>query len=236
MNIVDRAGWGAAPPKFRPSFVAPNRRKFFVVHHSGAASSQTARDIQHWCMVGRGFADIDYNFLVDQAGKIYEGRGWDVIGSHCTGYNTTGAGVCIIGNDVASDAAKRSVRWLYDAYVRRAGHHLELRGHRQLATTGTTCPGDHVYAWVHAGLQVATPVPVQDAGRATATSGPGQRVLRFGMRGADVAFLQRWLGLADDGSFGPKTEAAVKRYQAMKGMTADGVAGPKTWAAMRVKR
>lgn len=234
MNIVDRSTWGAVAPKFKPTFVAPARRKFFVVHHSGAPSSQSAKDIQHWCMVGRGFADIDYNFLVDQAGKIYEGRGWDVIGAHCVGYNLTGAGVCIIGNDQASDAAKASVRWLYDAYVRRCGHHLELRGHRQLATTGTTCPGDHVYAWVQGGLQVATPISPADAGRATA--GPGQRVLRFGSKGADVAFLQRWLGLSDDGSFGPKTEAAVKRYQAMKGLTADGVVGPKTWAAMRVKR
>jgi hypothetical protein len=236
MNIVDRAGWGAAAPKFRPSFVAPSRRKYFVVHHSGAPSSQSAREIQHWCMAGRGFADIDYNFLVDQSGKIYEGRGWDVIGAHTVGYNLTGAGVCIIGNDQASDAAKRSVRWLYDAYVRRCGHHLELRGHRQLATTGTTCPGAHVFAWVQGGLQVADLVPQADAGRVTSTAGPGQRVLRFGSKGADVAFLQRWLGLSDDGSFGPKTEAAVKRYQRDHKLVADGVVGPKTWAAMRVKR
>lgn len=235
MNIVDRAGWGAVAPKFRPSYVAPSRRKFFVVHHSGAASSQTARDIQHWCMVGRGFADIDYNFLVDQAGKIYEGRGWDVIGSHTAGYNTTGAGVCIIGNDVASEAARVSVRWLYDAYVRRAGHHLELRGHRQLATTGTTCPGDHVFAWVQGGLQVPKPVADSSAGRKTVTAGPGSRVIRFGSKGADVGFLQRCLHISDDGSFGPKTEAAVKRFQRDHKLTVDGVVGPKTWAALRVK-
>lgn len=236
MLIVDRSTWGAVPPKFRPSFVAPSRRKFFVVHHSGAPSSQTAKDIQHWCMVGRGFADIDYNFLVDQSGKIYEGRGWDVIGAHTAGYNTSGAGVCIIGNDQASEAARISVRWLYDAYVRRAGHHLELRGHRQLATTGTVCPGDKVYAWVKGGLQVAKPVAASSAGRKTVTAGPGERTLSFGSKGADVGFLQRWLGVPDDGSFGPRTEAAVKAYQRMKKLTADGVVGPKTWAAMRVKR
>lgn len=236
MLIVDRSTWGAVPPKFRPTFVAPARRKYFVVHHSGAPSSQTARDIQHWCMVGRGFADIDYNFLVDQSGKIYEGRGWDVVGAHTVGYNLTGAGVCIIGNDQASVDARRSVRWLYDSYVRRCGHTLAVRGHRQLATTGTTCPGDHVYAWVHAGLQVAATVPPSDAGRKSATAGPGERVLSFGSKGADVGFLQRWLGVPDDDSFGPKTEAAVKRYQEMKKLTADGVVGPKTWAAMRVKR
>lgn len=234
MNIVSRSGWGAAPPKFRPSYVAPSRRKFFVVHHSGAPSSQSARDIQHWCMVGRGFADIDYNFLVDQTGKVYEGRGWDVIGAHTVGYNLTGAGVCIIGNDHASDATKRSVRWLYDQYARRAGHSLAIRGHRQLATTGTSCPGDHVYAWVHAGMPVATPA-TDRPGPPAVMRGPGARVLRFGSKGTDVSFLQRFLGVADDGSFGPKTEAAVKRYQAMKKLTADGVVGPKTWHAMRVR-
>ena len=38
--------------------------------------------------------------------------------------------------------------------------------------------------------------------------------------------------LAVDGKFGPKTEAAVKSFQAASVLTVDGLVGPKTWAAL----
>jgi peptidoglycan hydrolase-like protein with peptidoglycan-binding domain len=38
--------------------------------------------------------------------------------------------------------------------------------------------------------------------------------------------------LSVDGLFGPKTNAAVRRFQRSKKMLVDGVVGPKTWAAL----
>jgi peptidoglycan hydrolase-like protein with peptidoglycan-binding domain len=63
----------------------------------------------------------------------------------------------------------------------------------------------------------------------------GSRTLTKGMTGADIAYLQRWLGVDDDGVFGPATEAKVKAYQRMRGITADGIVGPATWHEMGVK-
>lgn len=68
----------------------------------------------------------------------------------------------------------------------------------------------------------------------TGKSKIGTRTLKLGMKGLDVAFLQRWLGIDDDGIFGPATEIKVKSYQRMRGITADGVVGPATFKQMGV--
>ncbi len=58
-------------------------------------------------------------------------------------------------------------------------------------------------------------------------------VLRYGSIGDAVQTLQRRLdGLAVDGSFGPKTLAAVKQFQSTHGLAVDGIVGPQTWAAL----
>ena len=45
-----------------------------------------------------GWNDIAYSFLVCEDGRVYEGRGWNVRGSHTLGYNEIAIGVCIIGD------------------------------------------------------------------------------------------------------------------------------------------
>ena len=48
-------------------------------------------------------------------------------------------------------------------------------------------------------------------------------------QGESVKALQRLLGVADDGIFGVKTEAAVIAFQTGKGLAGDGLVGPLTW-------
>jgi len=48
----------------------------------------------------------------------------------------------------------------------------------------------------------------------------------------DIRALQRKVGVAADGVFGPATEHALKRWQRRHGLVADGIAGPQTRAAM----
>jgi hypothetical protein len=64
----------------------------------------------------------------------------------------------------------------------------------------------------------------------------GARVIKPGMKGWDVAVLQYLLArhallrAKPDGQFGPKTEAAVLRFQRARGLVPDGVVGPATAA------
>ena len=54
------------------------------------------------------------------------------------------------------------------------------------------------------------------------------KVLRKGMTGEDVRYLQYTLGITADGSFGPATETAVKNKQRATGLVVDGSVGPAT--------
>lgn len=58
------------------------------------------------------------------------------------------------------------------------------------------------------------------------------KVLKIGSKGGDVKILQEYLSLPVDGSFGPKTESAVKCYQSSHGMKADGIVGKTTWMSL----
>ena len=55
-------------------------------------------------------------------------------------------------------------------------------------------------------------------------------VLKRGDNNENVKKLQEKLHLDPVGNFGPKTEEAVKLWQAAHGLTADGIVGDKTWA------
>lgn len=68
---------------------------------------------------------------------------------------------------------------------------------------------------------------------ASSTDG-GSSSLQLGSSGPAVVLVQKKLHLAADGSFGPLTEQAVKRYQRGHGLTADGVVGPRTASALGV--
>jgi len=57
-------------------------------------------------------------------------------------------------------------------------------------------------------------------------------LLKNGSKGDDVKKLQEKLGVEAIGTFGPKTEAAVKAWQKANGLKDDGVVGDATWAKL----
>lgn len=237
MDIISRKEWGARSPKETPVTTTWAKRTGFAVHYSGANKAQTIRSIQDYCMDTRGFNDIDYNFLVTVDGRIWEGRGWMVVGSHIANANTPNLGVCMVGTNAdVTDAAKRSIRWLYDEANRRAGKTLAKRYHSMLAST--SCPGDNLRKWVDAGMPVGSPAPTTPTTDWSDALMAKLATIKEGSKGNLVRRMQALvesfgidLGKVD-GDFGPNTDRAVRAFQRKFSLAVDGICGPKTWAAL----
>lgn len=101
--------------------------------------------------------------------------------------------------------------------------------HSRITTDRTHIVGHHeIYKPKPCPGAISVDRIVRDLGGATPLK---RQVLKRGMEGADVARMQRQLGMVvgnGQGKFGPLTEAAVKSFQRRWHLTVDGIAGPQT--------
>lgn len=98
------------------------------------------------------------SFVVGSDGYVYEGRGWNTLGSHTRGRNRLGYGVSIIGNYTATLPSQHAMDLLRHRLVRcavaRGGlmANFSIHGHRQVVNY-TSCPGDaffsEIQSWEH---------------------------------------------------------------------------------------
>ncbi len=209
--ILSRGSWGADERirRGRPTYASSVR--FAVVHHTAGSNSYTraqsaaiVRGIERYHVLGNGWDDIGYNFLVDKYGQIFEGRygGVDrnVVGAHAQGFNTGSAGIALIGtyegnapSPAARTALTRLIAWRLDvAHVDPlstfswrstgnprfpAGRMLTLRtisGHRD--TGYTTCPGSRLYGELPALAQSVAQTGLPKLYFPTVTGAPGEPV------------------------------------------------------------
>jgi flagellar hook assembly protein FlgD len=182
-TILPRFDWQANEKIVRAKPLYAPQLKLAIVHHTVNANSYTraqaaaiVRGIETYHVLGNGWNDIGYNFLIDRFGQIWEGRGGgidrNVIGAHSAGFNTGSVGVALIGTyQTASptraqvDALVQLLAWRLDiahidplSFVRFTslgnakwprGTPVLLRaisGHRD--TYFTECPGNRLYGLI----------------------------------------------------------------------------------------
>ena len=124
--VITRAGWGADESysenaggyiRFAPNFTPVQK---LIVHHTAGRNNDpnpaaTIRAIFYDHAVLRGYGDIDYNYLIDAQGRVYEGRrawvhtpltnpteedlaGNVVRGAHARHFNDATVGIVLLGN------------------------------------------------------------------------------------------------------------------------------------------
>ena len=142
-GVLRRADWGADESlrfgsngaETWPSAYYPVQK--LIVHHTATQNNDpnpaaTVRSIYYYHAVTQGWGDIGYNFLIDEAGRIYEGRhtvdypagtspteensaGEVVTAAHAVGYNSGAVGIALLGtltNQDATPAARSALERL----------------------------------------------------------------------------------------------------------------------------
>jgi hypothetical protein len=132
-QIFTRADWGADESlRLGACPSGPENAgaiKVAFVHHTVTGNGYTPADvpaiirsIYAFHVQSEGWCDVGYNFLVDQFGRVFEGRygGIDqaVLGAHTGGFNTGSFGVAMIGTfdtvtppQAMTDALSRLLAW-----------------------------------------------------------------------------------------------------------------------------
>ncbi len=181
-QVRSREDWGAAAPK-RP--YTPMRPKRFTVHHTVGAQPTLLDDsiqemliIQRFHQAGRGWNDIGYHFLIDGAGRVFQGRPENVYGAHARGHNKGNIGISLMGcfheprdqkpTEMQMGALVTLGRWITRAYTIDP---QTLKGHRDLGPT--SCPGDNLYPRLPEVRQA-----LADALLASAGAGPALELAR----------------------------------------------------------
>lgn len=164
LEIIDRTSWGAAEPDiagsnegyydpiFNPGgwYVYPNpldqQLNTLIIHHSATAPGDTPGNIQQVHMTAQGYADIAYQFLIDEGGLIYEGRSITVRGAHTGGHNTGTVGIVLIGNFESDNPTFEQLCSLkhLSTYLKNLYHITHLAGHHDFQPEITVCPGEHL--------------------------------------------------------------------------------------------
>lgn len=172
-TLVGRAAWGAAP--FIGNPIPLNRPTYndLTLHHTAGFSAITlaegleqVRRIQDFHQNGRGWRDIGYQFLMDQEGRLYQGRPFlnNAVafedgpplahGAHVGGRNTGNIGVSLMGcyhppegggcRDAMTPTAMDSLLVVFAYLSERYGVVPDaISGHRDFGATA--CPGDNNY-------------------------------------------------------------------------------------------
>jgi hypothetical protein len=146
-SMIPYARWSTQPQAVRGR---PREKPFkgVVIHHTATGLDATPQVLERGHVVDNGWTSLGYNFLVNSAGMIFEGRGFDVIGAHCKGWNSEFLGIAYIGDGrkagMPEAALAAVVAVILEGVVHGALSEDELLVWPHSAWVATVCPGPKI--------------------------------------------------------------------------------------------
>lgn len=155
IQVIPRARWTSTGPQLG-SINPMGQVSRITVHHEGWTPiwfTDWAQSVERLESVrrghrGRGWADVGYHYIIDRAGRVWEGRDVRYQGAHVRDHNEHNIGVMLLGNfeeQRPAAAQLASANAVVDALARQ--HRVspsDIYTHREL--NRTSCPGHHLQA------------------------------------------------------------------------------------------
>lgn len=156
-NVIARTNWTRATPIVSRADPMGKVTKI-TVHHEGStpfyatAKPDVARrlDSIRNAHVSQGWADIGYHYVIDPAGRVWQGRPMNLQGAHVKDGNPGNLGVMVMGNFETQRPTAAQLATLdqfvasqmrrYSIAIRSVYTHRELRP--------TACPGRSLQAYM----------------------------------------------------------------------------------------
>lgn len=132
-----------------------------TIHHDGMDSFTTtdkgaaARRLEqirnaHLNRPGEPFGDIGYHYLIDPAGRVWQGRPLEWQGAHVARTNEGNLGICCLGNFMQQRPTEAQLLALDQFVVTQMDRYRVSPGnvftHRELGQT--VCPGDNLQPYI----------------------------------------------------------------------------------------
>jgi N-acetyl-anhydromuramyl-L-alanine amidase AmpD len=119
-----------------------------VVHHTAGPTNATVEQIRRGHRA-RGFSDIGYHAVIYGDGSLHRGRPEERVGSHARGANRGSLGVSVCGNFQNAEPAQSQLSrlvYVLAYWCQKYGVATDnIKGHRNVGTTATVCPGNNLY-------------------------------------------------------------------------------------------
>lgn len=150
-GVISRSSWSKGEPFFaNMTRMQPIRR--ITLHHDGMsvftstsehAAAERIEAIRRSHRNMPGWGDIGYHYVIDPAGRVWEGRPISWQGAHVRDQNPGNIGICLLGNyelQRPNDAQLASLESFVAGQMRQYRIPVrEVRTHKEMAATA--CPG-----------------------------------------------------------------------------------------------
>jgi len=158
-GVIPRSRWATQPPKWSMSKPL-NGISRITVHHDAFNSVGLTRESAVAARIesirrahrqrGSEWVDIGYHYIIDPAGRVWEGRPLSIEGAHVSKTNEHNLGICVLGNFDEQRPTSEALATLdsFVAYQARQ-YRVSMRNvftHQELKPTA--CPGRNLQRYM----------------------------------------------------------------------------------------